>query len=386
MAKKYCVYCGTEFSTEDKFCFKCGAKVNLKESVEIPVKSSDVSDYYIPETTTQKPRRRSKISAKKIITTAVIIGAILIPLSITMGVLSIKVPLGTLEYEVPNAGILDLDLVVDNEIGSVSITYDDSISNLFEAELIVKGGLKAKIEDAINFEHEVVGNRTVISFDSGDEIFSYFSLKSIIYEINILVNPIAVYDFNIITATGSIEFNSDNTNDVAMGDVSLKSSTGSVIFNFGNTINTSIQDLSLECSTGSIYADLGTNTTLFGDVIGIYTSTGSIRFYYEDIILTDDILWNIKTSTGSITLGIEQNILPAVNITSTFDVQTSTGSITLGCELDTDIGIEINAGTSTGSISLPNGHDYYVSANYATANLQYSFVLLTSTGSVSASV
>ncbi len=410
MTKKYCANCGTEFSATDQFCFKCGAKVNVEESVETPVKSSDVSDYYIPETTTQEPRRRSKTSVKKIITVVVIIGAILIPISITMGVLSIKVPLGTLEYEVPDTGILDLDLIVDNEIGSISITYDDSISNLFEAEIEVKGGLKAEFEDAVNFEHEVVGNTTVISFESGEQTFSYFSMKSIIYDIEIFVNPNAVYDFDIITATGSIdfyldgnddvrtenitlltstgsiEFYSDNTDNVTMDDVSLKSSTGSVTFDIGDATNTAINDLTLECSTGSIYVDLGINTALFDDVVGILTSTGSIHFYYEDLILVDDILWNIETSTGSITLGIEQNVLPSVNVTSTFDVQTSTGSITLDCELNTAIGVEIGAETSTGSITLPNGNDYYLSPNYATADLQYSFILATSTGSVSASV
>lgn len=410
MAKKYCAYCGTEFSADDQFCFKCGAKVNVKESVETPVKNSDVSDYYIPETTTQEPRRKSKPNVKKIVTVVVIIGALLIPLSITMGVLSIKVPLGTLEYEVPDTGILDLDLIIDNEVGSISITYDDSISNLFEAEIEVKGSLKADFEDAVNFEHEVVGNTTIISFDSGDQIFSYFSLKSIVYEIEIFVNPNAVYDFDIITATGSIdfyldgnddveikdinlltstgsiEFYSDNTNNVTMGDVTLKSSTGSITFDLSDATNTAINGLSLECSTGSVNVDLGKNMELFDDAVGIYTSTGSIHFYYEDIILVDDILWNIETSTGSITLGIEQNVLPAVNITSIFDVQTSTGSITVDCELDVGIGVEIDAATSTGSITLPNGNDYYLSPNYATAILQHSFILATSTGSVSASL
>ncbi|MHA1354620.1 MAG: hypothetical protein ACTSR1_05555, partial [Candidatus Heimdallarchaeota archaeon] len=393
-----------EFSATDQFCFKCGAKVNVEESVETPVKSSDVSDYYIPESTTQEePRRRSKANGKKIIVTVVIIAAILIPISITMGVLSIKVPLGTFEYEVPDTGILDIDLIVDNEVGSISITYDDSITNLFEAEIEVKGGIKAEFDDAVNFEHEVVGNTTVINFESGKQEFSFFNMKTIVYDIEIFVNPNAVYDFDIITATGSIdfyldgnddvqidditlltstgsiEFYSDNTDNVTMGDVSLKSSTGSVTFDIGN-------DLTLECSTGSVYVDLGTNTALFDDIVGILTSTGSIHFYYEDLILVDDILWNIETSTGSITLGIEQNILPSVNVTSIFDVQTSTGSITLDCELNTAIGVEIDAATSTGSITLPNGNDYYISPIYATADLQYSFILATSTGSVSASV
>jgi len=409
MTKKYCVYCGTEYSMEDKFCFKCGAKVNIKESMETPVKSSKVSDYYIPEPTTEEPRKQSKINVKKFITVTFIIGVILVPIFVTMGVLSIKVPLGTLDYEVPLTSIYDLDLVIDNDIGSITITYDDTISNVFEAELYVKGGLKASLSDAVNFDHEVVNNRTIISFNSGERLFSYFSMKSILYEIEILVNPIAIYNFEIITATGnidfylddndvqienlslitstgSIEFESGATNNVTMQDVLLRSSTESITFDMSKATNTMMHDLYLVGTTGSIYANLGTNAALFSDDIIIQTSTGSIKVYYKDIILTDNIIWHIETSTGSITMGIEQTVLPALNVTSVFDIQTSTGSISVDCQIDSNIGIEMNADTSTGSITIPGGSNYYISPNYETANIQYSFILITSTGSITASV
>ncbi|NHJ86129.1 MAG: DUF4097 domain-containing protein [Asgard group archaeon] len=262
----------------------------------------------------------------------------------------------------------------------------------------------------MNFSHEIIGDVVVITFEFSNPIQNYFSMKTLIHNISIRFNPIAKVDYNVVTdtgsidcdldgkdnlviteiylatSTGSIDFISRSATNITIGDVSLQSSTGGVHFNFDNAQNTSLTNLNLFTSTGSILANLGKEMSLNCTDVDIETSTGSIDLIYEDIILNNDLDWAITTSTGSIDIIIVQTLISAVNVSSTFDVQTSTGSISVECDLVSDIGVEIDASTSTGSIVLPGPGSYYISPDFALKSIQYSFVLSTSTGSIEASI
>jgi len=412
--KKYCVSCGIAVTTADEFCFKCGAKIeNYKELNEssgnvriIAERQTELADqdYVI------RKRRKSKKSRKPLLLIPLILGVIIIPAIIMGSISSIRTPIGTLTYDVPTTGITKVDLIVDNNVGSVNIVYDDSITNLFESFITVRGGIKASMDDAINFEHEVVGDKVVISFVDDAIFMSFLNLKSLSYDIDIWINPIAVVDFNIETSTGSIScsldgndnlliteaFFSSSTGSVnfisgtientTIGDIYIESSTGSLLFDFRYSTDASITDLIMDTSTGSVKAYLGETMTVNCTDIDLSTSTGSILLEYINIIQLGDLDWNIATSTGSLTFVFEQTIMPVINCSSTYDLETSTGSITVNCEIDTGIGIEMNADTSTGGINLPSGGSYYSSPEFSLKTSQFSFTLLTSTGSITASV
>ncbi len=412
--KKYCVSCGTAVTTADEFCFKCGAKIenykDLNESsgnVRIIAERQtelDDQDYVI------RKRRKSKKSRKPLLLIPLILGVIIIPAIIMGSISSIRTPIGTLTYVVPTTGITKLDLIVDNNVGSVNVVYDDSITNLFESFITVRGGIKASMDDAINFEHEVVGDKVVISFVDDAIFMSFLNLKSLSYDIDIWINPIAVVDFNIETSTGSIScsldgndnlliteaFFSSSTGSVnfisgtientTIGDIYIESSTGSLLFDFRYSTDASITDLIMDTSTGSVKAYLGETMTVNCTDIDLSTSTGSILVEYTNIIQLDDLDWNIDTSTGSLTFVFEQTILPVNNCSSTYDLETSTGSIIVNCVITTGIGIEMSADTSTGGINLPSGGSYYSSPEFSLKTSQFSFTLLTSTGSITASV
>ena len=412
--KKFCVSCGTAVTSADDFCFKCGAKIeNYKElnessgNVRIIAERQtelDDQDYVI------RKRRKPKKNRKPLLLIPLILGAIIIPLIIMGSISSIRTPIGTLTYDVPLTGITNVDLIVDNNVGSVNIVYDDSITNLFESFITVRGGLKATMDDAINFEHEVEGDKVIISFVDEAVFWSFLNRKSLSYEIDIWINPIAVVDFNIETSTGSIScsldgndnlliketsfssslgsvsFISGTVENTTIGDVYLESSTGSLLFDFQYSSAASITDLTMDTSTGTVKAYLGETMTINCTDITLSTSTGSVLLEYTNIIQLDDLDWNIYTSTGSITFVFEQTILSVNNCSSTYDLETSTGSITVNCEINTSIGIEMNAYTSTGGINLPSGGSYYSSPEFSLKTSQFSFTLLTSTGSITASV
>lgn len=408
--EKYCVSCGTAVTSTDDFCFKCGAKIENYKELHEPSGNvrivSERSNNLDSQDFESKRRHRSKRHFKPLIIILLITGAIVAPIVVMSSISSIRSPIGTLTYDVPTSGIIDVDLIIDNSLGSVNIIYDDSITNLFEAFIEVRGGLRATMEDAINFKHEVVGDTVIISFIDEQVFVSFLSMKSLSYEIDIWINPIAVVDFNIETSTGSITCSLDGNDNLlikeayfssstgsvnfiggaventTIGDVFIESSTGSLLFDFRYSTVASLTDLVMDTSTGSVKAYLGETMTINCTVVNLSTSTGSVLLEYTNIIQLGDLDWNLDTSTGSITLVFEQTILPGINCSSIYDLETSTGSITIDCEVNTGIGIEIDADTSTGSINLPGGGSHYTSPEFSLKGCQYSFTLMTSTGSM----
>lgn len=408
MEKQYCVYCGTATSVGDSFCLKCGSKIQPTKTIQelhneslgekTPVVAPVIKSNWI------------KRHGKKLIIIPFILGIILIP-TITIGTItSIQKPLGTLFYDIPNTGITAIDLSINNDIGSVEIIYDDSISNLFEAIITVRGGMRASFDNAVNFNHEIIGNRLNVDFYYDNLLESFFNMKKITHKILIFVNPIAIVDYKVKLSTGSISVlieNEDNIviedlfltsstgsvkfygidlNNLTLGDVSLSSSTGRIVFDLEGSTNTYLSGIDLDTSTGSINANLGQHITLDCSKVSMETSTGSVSLQYENIIYNDDIQWILSTSTGSITLMLKQTLLSPSNAFMFFVLDTSTGSITTVYEINHEIGIEMEADTNTGSINLPNSKNYYISNDFALKSIQYSFIMSTSTGSITASV
>ncbi|NHK30768.1 MAG: hypothetical protein FK730_05415 [Asgard group archaeon] len=408
MEKQYCVYCGFAVSVGDSFCHKCGSKIQPTKTIQ-ELHNESLGEKEVVEAPIVKTNL-IKRHGKKLIIIPFILAIILIPTIAIGTIVSVQKPLGVLYYDIPDTGIASIDLSITNDIGSVTVLYDDSISSLFEAVITVRGGLRASIDDAVNFNHEVVGDSLNVNFYYSNFFESLFNMKKISHEIVVFLNPTAKVDYNIdvatgsisvfaenedniaiedlylSSATGSVKFHGIDLNNLTLNDVSLSSSTGRIVFDLEGSTNTYLTGLSLDTSTGSIFANLGQYTTLDCSSVILDTSTGSVTLQYDNIIYNDDIQWSLSTSTGSINLAIEQTLLSPTNASMSYILDTSTGSITTVCELNSEIGIEMEADTSTGRIELPNGKNYYISTDYALKSIQYSFIMSTSTGSITASV
>ena len=408
MSGKFCVNCGQQLEENDKFCHICGATAERQkngysaETHATGLHSASLNEPIYPQ------KRHSNRNLKPLILIPIILFSIAVPFIVISSIGSIQQSLGTLDYEITSMEYSEVELNIANSLGFIDITYDDSLDSLFEATIDVRGGIKASFDDAKNFQHQISNNKTIITFDSDDDLYSFWNFKSLTHNIFITLNPDAVVDFMVHSSTGSVELVLDDIDDIVLedvtlssntgsigfhsghamntsiGDVSLSTDTGRIMFDFDDAIDTSIEKLSLIDSTGSVSAHLGEAMNINSASILMTTSTGSVTLTFENILFNDDTTWDLETSTGSITIEFTQtNILP-INFTSNFNVETSTGSIVVDGEIANELGIEVNAATSTGSINLPGEFSSYISPDYHLKDNQFSFILLTSTGSITA--
>jgi hypothetical protein len=223
----------------------------------------------------------------------------------------------------------------------------------------------------------------------------------------ITADGVELNDINMQASTGSIDFVSKE-NTKFLGDVNLATTTGSLkIVTLENSTFESGCDLStvtgsldlssditnfnhginLETVTGSMDISL-TSCRLGDNLIGTVT-TGSIELSMNNTLYTTDSTLNLMTTTGSITVDINQANDMGANITST--IQTTTGSIdVIYRDESADVGVEFASSTGLGSINyiyLPTefsrASDVITSMNYGDSFVNtYTFACSTTTGSV----
>jgi len=294
---------------------------------------------------------------------------IVLALAIIAGVVAVMVTrggpftlIGETDYTYASTANLNLTVNIENTIGSITIENDDTLTSLVEVRLEMWGRSEAILADAVNFTSSVVGGKVIISFDSGVQTWKWGDKDAFYQKIFVKINPDAIVEYDILTATGS------------------------VILYFDSLTESEIRMLDVEVATGSIDADFGDNTFLNTSTVSLITSTGSIDVISEEVKFVDDIYWTITTSTGSIDLTVEQVAIPSNNYIATYDATTSTGSVEVLYTLnEVNFGIRITAQTTTGSITIPGGGNLYESSGYASELIKYIFDLDTSTGSISAS-
>jgi len=293
---------------------------------------------------------------------------IVIALAIIAGVVAVLVTrggaftlIGETDYTYASTANLNLTLTIDNTVGSVDVEYDDTLTSLLEARLEFWGRSEATIADAKNFTSTIT-DKITISFDSGVVTWQWGNKSAFYQKLFIKINPDAIAEY------------------------SLTVTTGSVTLNFDSLTESEITMLDVDVTTGSVDVDFGDNTFLNTSTVSLETTTGSVDVISQEVKFVDDIVWTIKTTTGSIDLTVDQVAIPSDNYIATFNVDTTTGSIDLLYTLaETDFGIRITAQTTTGSITLPGGGNFYESSGYSGELIKYIFDLDTTTGSIEAS-
>lgn len=412
MSKNFCIYCGESLVEGSDFCNKCGKKIGKFEQkeTEIVTKSDYVqsyepkehvgdSDYY------HRRRRRHRV----IPLVFGIIALLTIPFIIMtlVGLNNVEL-LGSIPFEVESTDVVNVDLFIDNSVGSIDIIYDDTMTGLFESTLNIYGNKDASISSANIFSMVNETDKLVIDFNSGPfHGWAFFWREDQFkYDIEILINPLAQVNIDIKASTGSIFASFNGINDVYLSQFSLQSNTGSIVvdsegaenvtlsdvfietdtgyvdFDFDESLNTKIDDLYIDSDTGRVTVQLGTNTTLTGAQINISTSTGSVYVSLTNIFFTGDTHWNVETSTGSVKLTINQNNTLSHMFTANFDLRTSTGDVEVEFTFNEEIGYKFTADTGTGDINLPNHGESYTSPDYFLKDNKFNFILDTSTGDI----
>ncbi|MHA1916138.1 MAG: hypothetical protein ACW97V_17455, partial [Promethearchaeota archaeon] len=192
----------------------------------------------------------------------------------------------------------------------------------------------------------------------------------------------------LTTSTGSVALNAED--DVFfLGDMELETSTGSVsVFADNDTFS---NGLSVITSTGS--ATLNFTNCILGDDLYCSVSTGSIDLKSYNMVYTQNAVWNVGTSTGSVDVEIYQSIEMDANVTGT--IGSSTGSVDIVYkDTSSTVGAEFACGTTTGSVTyissgsggfswLGDSNDKIITSDdYGASTFRYTFTVSTSTGSI----
>ncbi|MHA2308759.1 MAG: hypothetical protein ACXABJ_05745, partial [Candidatus Heimdallarchaeaceae archaeon] len=133
------------------------------------------------------PKRRQVVTGVSI----GIILAVLVPIILIAVFGSINFThLGTLEFDVDSFAITNIDLSIDNNVGSIDIEYDSSLTKLIETTIEVRGRPGGNIDEARTFGMRIDPNTLVIDFNSGEDYsFFFWNKKSFTYDITVKLHP-----------------------------------------------------------------------------------------------------------------------------------------------------------------------------------------------------
>jgi len=378
----FCSKCGGKVFEDSTFCEYCGNRLKTPKftpkSVYPPSASSTREPVYrsttngtpqsgIPQyshTYYKSPSSGIKWSSLVAIffivilgfvAVAVLIGLIFIPISFNH-IISDYNYIGDKSFSIGDSvNTTNLKLEIDNSVGPVSIKFDN-MTQLFDSRILVYAQEGHTLEDANNFEESYYNSIQSISFDSssGSSWENPYT-----YELEITISTLVTAALDVEISTGSM-------------DIIAHEAT--------------ISNLILETSTGSINAEFSEVFFNTSDALSIGTSTGSISTsFYNLNYSSNDVNWNIGTSTGSIELDINQDRVNN-NTRIDYDVTASTGSIDCYYNLKSEIGLSLYASTSLGSISADgySTDDSYTftSENFSDASMKFDLKLSSSTGSV----
>ncbi len=253
-----------------------------------------------------------------------------------------------------------IQLDINNNVGSITLESGSSLTSTIVIENKISARSGYVLADAKNVTTAEINQSTVkISFISD---ISTLGTPPYQYDIKVTVPPNMALEIKLSTSTGLIEV---RLGDSKISSLDLSSSTGGITVTVHDSLITDSSPV-IDLSTGDIDVSIGNN--------------------YFDQNITD---WSITASTGKIRFNLNQNsnFIPAwVNLvadfTHIFNVGTSTGSIYVETFSFQDFGMSVTAGTTTGTVTLPNGGETYTTNNYDTASGKFIFNLDTSTGSI----
>jgi rRNA maturation protein Nop10 len=378
----YCTRCGSKTHQDSLFCETCGSKLAPSKLNSRSANLSQSNNKFGGEstqrpsppryspTTPHYPYRRKSNHRLGLIIGIIIIGVIVIGSLSALFIGFIPILnyvdsheyVGTHDYTITNINFTQIDVIIDNSIGSVNVFYVEDLPVV----------LDAKINVYARDENVLSGSEVAdVGEYSRDHLYFQFTPYSdsswnadYTYDIDLHISKQLKSNLQIDISTGSIFVDAE---DVLIGELFLETSTGSIEAYFTNVKfnNSELNYYHIDTSTGSV-------TTRFHNVT--YTN------------MTNNPLWSISTSTGSVNLDLSQEGELNSSLDIGYNVGTSTGSVICDFRLNDTIGYYLDASTSLGDIIIegfnPEISLPYTSENYHTASSKYNLILSTSTGSI----
>ncbi|MCK5142023.1 MAG: zinc ribbon domain-containing protein, partial [Candidatus Heimdallarchaeota archaeon] len=120
---EFCTKCGSQLADKADFCHKCGSKIEMIKGVPtaMPIESKTPSQPKDVYDSSKYDRRRNVVIGLSvgiivIITVPIILWSI-------FGVINYQ-HIGTYRYDETSIEYTNLNLVIDNDVGSIDIFYD----------------------------------------------------------------------------------------------------------------------------------------------------------------------------------------------------------------------------------------------------------------------
>ena len=297
----YCWKCGTELDEDAKFCHVCGAPVEVTK-VAIP----DVR------------KRRTPFLMPVIILIAVLVGALVVAALIFLPLQFVNFTQSEQAPSEADVKMLILDFSVD--AAQINIVFENLTDKLVILNVSATG---------------YVG------------IFAPANPVDIVFDTKVTDNVLKVTSQVTTVAGWPWPYNLDVVCDlyidpsVTLG-INAKTAIGRIAMNTTSPVTLGI--LSLETTTGAVKLSLANHTTI--SYVSVATTTGSIEFSCDNVEVSYNASVNLKTTTGSVMVKLEQNHRFGKEVL--LNVEATTGGIDFVMLIRGAVGAKIEYSTAIG--------------------------------------
>jgi len=337
----FCKKCGAELDEDARFCPNCGTPV-----------APPVAE---PERRIKREERRP-ISTLAIVLIALVVTAAVI---VALAFLPVRAVDVSESRDVPyQAGVDTLNLDFNADVAGVNVAFEDLVGKLVTLDVSATGRVGVfGSTDVFNltFDDAIVGNVLTVTSEVDTGLGWHPWLR---VTCDIIIDPSMNTSLNVKTSTGGI----------------VMSTQAGVVLN----------SLSLEATTGGVEANLVKDVVVAGDV-SVKSTTGGAKFSWDNLIVTNDVLVNVKTTTGGVDVNVKQKVGLLGNVT--LKAETTTGGVDFAIDIEDNIGAKIESSVTTGGIDIVRKDEFsgtgslLRSTNYP-AGSNFNVSLKTTTGGI----
>jgi hypothetical protein len=189
--------------------------------------------------------------------------------------------------------------------------------------------------------------------------------------------------FYVDDFSGNIYIDFEGSNELIVdGQIELKSNSGRTTFDFASGIITA-DIFEIDGFSGNIYLGFGPSSDVVIDEITIGNTSGNTEIECDQCTFYSNVTWNINAFSGNVDIRLDPIILSNVNYTADFNIDITSGDIYIEYDFsENQVGVQIIASTTSGSIDLPGSSSFYQSSDYASKTKKYNFDLETFSGNI----
>jgi hypothetical protein len=257
-------------------------------------------------------------------------------------------------------GIEALQLIVDVDVGEVSIEFvdDADVAVALQVTGHHRSGLLGPQEPVnITWEERTEGDTLVVSSNItlGDSLIPFFSSD---IDCTLLISDRLVTSLSVSAGVGGMEM-------VTSDGVRLTS-------------------VDLRVGTGGLRATMADNVTLDGP-LRMQASTGGVDLTWSNVMVGSNASVSLSTSTGGVRATVTQTEDPGGNLT--FSAAANTGGVDLGMTLAGNTSAHVASTTSLGGVSVEekvgfNGTNNDLRSENYVGDSNFEVTLGTNTGGV----